>query len=256
MKNGVLCYRWMENNCEKLKICTPKSLRDVVLWHSHDSETSGHLGIRRTYAKLMANCYYWPHMRRYVQDYVSSCDICEERKNPSRRKRAYMKRYLAGEKFERIAIDITGPFPKSENGHLYILVVADYFSKFMEIFPLPNIEVETVAEVIFKGWIKRYGCPGEIHTDQGSQFESRLFREMCKVLQINKTRTTAYHPQSDGMVVRLNRTIKDMLSKYLTVHQTDWDRYVDGLVLAYNTTPHELGSHLTEWCLEMKLPYL
>lgn len=79
--------------------------------------------------------------------------------------------------------------------------------------------------------------PGEIHTDQGSQFESRLFREMRKVLQINKTLTTAYHPQSDGMVERFNRTIKDTLSKYLTVHHTDWDRYVDGLVLAYNTTP-------------------
>lgn len=168
-----------------------------------------------------------------------------------------MKRYLAGEKFERIAIDITGPFPKSENGNLYILVVADYFSKFMEIFPLPNIEAETVADVIFKGWIKRYGCPGEIHTDQGSQFKSRLFQEMCKVLQINKTRTTAFHPQSDGMVERLNRTIKDMLSKYLTVHQTDWDRYVDSLVLAYNTTPmKQLRSYLTEWCLEVKLPYL
>lgn len=168
-----------------------------------------------------------------------------------------MKRYLAGEKFERIAIDITGPFPKSENRNLYIRVVADYFSKFMEIFPLPNIEAETVADVIFKGWIKRHGCPGEIHTDQGSQFESRLFREMCKVLQINKARTTAFHLQSDEIVERLNRTIKDMLSKYLTVHQTDWDRYVDGLVLAYNTTPmKQLGSHLTEWCLEVKLPYL
>lgn len=165
-----------------------------------------------------------------------------------------MKRYLAGEKFERIAIDITGPFPKSENRNLYILVVADYFSKFMEIFPLPNIEAETVADEIFKGWIKRYG---EIHTDQGSQFESRLFREMCKVLQTNKTRTTAFHLQSDEIVERLNRIIKDMLSKYLTVDQTDWDRYVDGLVLAYNTTPmKQLGSHLTEWCLEVKLPYL
>lgn len=124
----------------------------------------------------------------------------------------------------------------------------------MEIFPIQNIEADTIADVIFKGWIKRYGCPGEIHTGQGSQFESRLFREMCKVLQINKTRTTAYHPQSDGMVERLKRTIKDMLSKYLTVHQTDCDRYVDGLVLDYNTTPmKQLGSHLTEWRLEMKL---
>lgn len=165
-----------------------------------------------------------------------------------------MKRYLAGETFRRIANDITGPFPKSENGNIYILVVADYFTKFMEIFPIQNIEADTIADVIFKGWIKRYGCPGEIHTGQGSQFESRLFREMCKVLQINKTRTTAYHPQSDGMVERLKRTIKDMLSKYLTVHQTDCDRYVDGLVLDYNTTPmKQLGSHLTEWRLEMKL---
>lgn len=136
-------------------------------------------------------------------------------------------------------------------------MVADYFSTFMDKFPLPSIEAETVAYVILKGWIKRYGCPGEIHTDQGSRFESRLFREMCKVLKINKTQTTAYHPQSDGMVKRLNRTIKDILYKYLTVHQTDWDRYVDGLVLAYKTTPmKQLGSHLTEWCLEMKLQYL
>lgn len=59
------------------------------------------------------------------------------------------------------------------------------------------------------------------------------------MLQVNKTRTTAYNSQFDGLVERLNRTIKDMLSKYLTVHQIDWDKYVDGLVLAYNTTPHE-----------------
>ena len=69
-------------------------------------------------------------------------------------------------------MDIAGPFPKSENGYVYILVVADYFTKFTEIYPLPNIEAETVAEAMFKGWIKRYGCPREIHSDQGRQFES------------------------------------------------------------------------------------
>lgn len=165
----------MENNCEKLKICTPKSLRDVVLWHIHDSETSGRLGITRTYAKLwrtVTTGHICDDMFRIMLVHVT---YVKRGTNPSCRKRAYMKRYLAGEKFERIAIDISGPFPKSENGNLYILVVADYFSEFIEIFPLPNIEAETVADVIFKGWIKRYGCPGEIHTDQGSQFESRLF---------------------------------------------------------------------------------
>ena len=55
---------------------------------------------------------------------------------------------------------------------------------------------------MFRGWIKRYGCPQEIHSDQGSQFESQIFQEMCKLLEINKPRTTAYHPQSDGMIER------------------------------------------------------
>ena len=239
VQNGVLCLRWIESGGETFKICTPRKLRDVVMWQIHDSQTAGHMGIRRTYAKLCKTQYYWPHMRRYVNDYVSSCDVCEERKNPPRKKRSPLKLYVSGNKFERIAVDIAGPFPKSENGYLYILVVADYFTKFTEIYPLRNCDAETVAETIFKGWIKRYGCPRAIHSDQGMQFESRLFQEMCRLLQMNKTRTTPYHPQSDGLVERQNRTIKTALSKYISVHQTDWDKYVDGIVLAYNSTPHE-----------------
>ena len=125
---------------------------------------------------------------------------------------------------------------------MYILVVADYFSKFIEIFPLSNIEAETVAEVIFKGWIKRYGCPGAIHSDQGRQFESHLFQGLCRLLEIDKTRTTPYHARSDGMVERVNRTVKEMLSKYISANQTDWDKYIDGIVPAYNTSPHDSTS--------------
>lgn len=65
---------------------------------------------------------------------------------------------------------------------------------------------------------------------------------MCRLLQINKTRTTGYHPRSDGLVELLNRIIKDILSKYISAKQTDWDKYIDGLVLSYNTTPHETNN--------------
>lgn len=239
MNEGVLCIKWMENNGERLRIIVPRKLRDVVMWNFHDAVTAGHLGVRRTFDKLNRSNYYWPHLRRYVQNYIASCDICEERKNPHRKKRSFIKSYLSGVKFERIGVDIAGPFPKSVNGFTYIIVISDYFTKFTEIFPLRNIDAETVAETLFKGWIKRYGCPQEIHSDQGAQFESQLFREMCKVLQINKTRTTSYHPQSDGMIERLNRTIKDILSKYISVNQTDWDKFIDGIVFAYNSTIHE-----------------
>ena len=257
LDKGVLCIRWITGNKEVLKVCLPKSYRDTALWYAHDAQTAGHLGIKRTLFKLHNSCYYWRKMRQCVQDYVSSCDVCEERKQPKRKKRAVMKTHLSGEPCERIAVDITGPFPKSDNGYSYLLVVSDYFTKFMEMYPLVNIEAETVSEVIFKGWIKRYGCPGVIHSDQGAQFESELFQGLCRLFQIDKTRTTPYQPRSDGLVERLNRTIKDMLSKYLSANQTNWDRFIDGLVLAYNTTPHEstnISPYRMMFGREAKLP--
>lgn len=108
---------------------------------------------------------------------------------------------------ERIATDIAGPFPTSERGNRYILEVGDYFTKFTEAYPVENITAETVADVMFRAWIKRYGCPVEVHSDQGKQYESNLFLELCRMLQINKTRTTPLHPRSDGMIERMNRTI-------------------------------------------------
>ncbi|XP_061171126.1 uncharacterized protein LOC133180675 [Saccostrea echinata] len=148
----------------------------VGLTQGIDSD-GGHMGVRRTLDKMNKSQYCWPHLRKSVHDYVTSCDICKERKHPSKKKRSYMKTYLSGVKFERIAVDIAGPFPKTNNGFVYILVIADYFTKFTEIFPLRDIEAETVAN-IFRGWIKRYGCPQELHSDQGVQLESQIFQEL------------------------------------------------------------------------------
>ena len=232
VKQGVLCIKWIDSDGERFRICVPRNLRDNVMWNFHDAQTAGHMGVRRTLDKINKSQYYWPHLRKSVHDYVTSCNICEERKHPSKKKRAYMKTYLSGVKFERITVDIAGPFPKTNSGFVYILVIADYFTKFTEIFPLRDIEAETEANTIFRGWIQRYGCPQELHSDQGVQFESQIFQELCKMLQINKTRSTAYHPQSDGMIERLNRTVKGVLSKYISVHQNDWDKFIDGVVFA------------------------
>lgn len=93
-------------------MCVPRILRNSVMWYLHDAKTAGHMGIRRTISKLMNSQYYWPRMKQYAQDYLSACDICEERKNPTWKKRSYMKSYLSGERFQRIATDIAGPFTK------------------------------------------------------------------------------------------------------------------------------------------------
>ncbi|CAG2186283.1 unnamed protein product [Mytilus edulis] len=236
----MLCEYWEDGpTYSRWRVCAPCEIQKYVLWQIHDSPTSGHQGINRTWQRAKMCPFYWKGMRQSVIDYVKSCDICEEKKDPKYTKRHELKSYITGGRFERIGTDIAGPFPISNNGNMYIVVIEDYFTKFIEIFPIPNMEAKTVAEVMLKGWIKRYGCPLELHSDQGRQYESQLFQSICKFLEIDKTRTTPGHPRSDGLVERSNRTIKDMISKYVRTDQRDWDRWIDFVAMAYNSTPHQ-----------------
>ncbi|VDI16471.1 Hypothetical predicted protein [Mytilus galloprovincialis] len=121
---------------------------------------------------------------------------------------------------ERLATDILGELSETENGNRYILVVSDYYTKWTESFPMPNMEASTVVKIIVEEVIARFGVPSWIHSDQGRQYESRLFQVVCKVLDIKKTRTTPYHPQSDG---KKNITIatRSHTISTLSVNNTD-----------------------------------
>jgi transposase InsO family protein len=101
------------------------------------------------------------------------------------------------------------------------------------------MEAKTVAELLVEEVIVRFGTPCASHTDQGVQFESIFFQEMCRLLQIQKTRTTSYHPQSDGMVERNNITILTMLSAFVKEHQNDWDEHLPYISMAYRAAEHE-----------------
>ena len=96
-----------------------------------------------------------------------------------------------------------------------------------------------MAEVFVREFFGRYGVPRQLHSDQGSQFESKLFQEMCQLLGIDKTRTTSYRPQSDGQVERFNRTMEAMLSAYVASHQRDWDEHLPLVAMAYRASIHE-----------------
>ena len=143
---------------------------------------------------------------------------------------------------ERLAADLLGPLPISDSGNKYLLIVADYFTKWTEVFPIQNQEANTVGEKIVKEVVSRFGVPLSIHSDQGRNFESTVFMEMCHLVGIKKTRTTPFHPQSDGMVERFNRTLEVQLSKFVSDHQRDWDQLVPLLLMAYRTSVHETTS--------------
>lgn len=140
---------------------------------------------------------------------------------------------------DRVATDITGPFPTSDSGSKYILVVQDQFSKWVEAYAIKDQSAETVARVLVHEFFSRFGVPLELHSDQGSNYGSDLFKEVCKLLEIHKTRTTPYHPSGNGLVERFNQTLLNMVSAYVSDNQKDWDLYLPLLTSAYRSCAHD-----------------
>jgi transposase InsO family protein len=225
-------------NSESKQTVLPACLHAVVLSAMHDSVTAGHMGVKKTYGKLK-KCFYWPGMKSAVRDWIRTCPKCGARKRPQKTSRAPLNTYRVGAPMDRLSSDILGPFPVSERSNRYILVVMDNFSKWVEAYPIPDFTAETVARTIVYEFISRFGNPLEIHTDQGRNYESGLFQEMCKMLDIHKTRTTPYHPSSNGAVERFNQTLVHMISAYVDKVQSNWDENLPLLTAAYRSTVHE-----------------
>ncbi|KAL5010990.1 hypothetical protein ScPMuIL_013295, partial [Solemya velum] len=235
IENGVL-VRKLENN--KVQRVLPNSLRRMVLERLHDANPEGaHLGPKKTQSKVK-QLYYWPYGKSYKNTWCQTCTVCVRKRQPRKKDRTPLVVENPGYPFSRIAMDILGPLPMTESGNKYILVVQDYFTKFVETFALPNQEAKTVARKVVDEVFSRYGVPETIHTDQGSNFESQLFSELCENLQITKTRTTPFHPQSDGMVERFNRTLLSMLSCYVSDYGADWDIHLPKILMAYRSSMH------------------
>lgn len=137
-----------------------------------------------------------------------------------------------------VAVDVMDPLPESPSGNSYVLVASDYFTKWVEVYAIPNQEASTVAQKLTDEMFCRFSPPEQFHSDQGKQFESGLISEICKLLQIKKTQTTPYHPQCDGVVERFNRTLLDMLATTTKDHPFDWEEQLPRVCMAYNSSVH------------------
>ena len=104
--------------------------------------------------------------------------------------------------FDRIAIDIADSFAESDKENKYLLIAMDYFTKWPDVYAIPNQEVSTLADALVTNVFCRFGVPMQLQSDQGPNFESGLMQIVLERLRVNKTRTTPLHPQSDGMVER------------------------------------------------------
>ena len=242
-----------DRECSFLPL-VPSSKQSVILEMFHDHSTAGHLGMHRTLDRVTKRCY-WPGMFGDVKAYCRSCETCQRRHSPAPAMSAPLQTDQYGGPFERVAMDIT-EMSLTSSGNRYALVVMDYFSKFVRVYPMPDQKAETVADKLLC-WVYEHGVPERIHSDQGRQFESTVFKELCRRLGVEKTRTTPYHPEGDGMVERFNRTLKAMVSKYIDPQGSNWDRDVGALMLAYNSSTHSTTGYTPYFLVygrEVRLP--
>ena len=228
LKNGVLFYRWLDNEgiTDRHLLVVPHPLKQEVLHLCHDLKASGHPGMARTLERVrQANI--WFGMRIDCSLFVKSCALCNKQKKANTAPKGALGMYQVGSAGERIHLDILGPFPKSQAGNRYILMLVCQFTKWLEVYPLPEQTAEQISRVVIDNFISRFGIPVHIHTDQGANFTSALFHEICKLLEIAKTRTTPYPPCSNGQVERYNRTLLQLIRCHLK-DNTRWDE--DGSV--------------------------
>ena len=174
-----------------------------------------------------------------MKDWCRQCCKCATGKTIRQGGRAPLVSSRTGYPLERVAVDVLGPLPTTDAGNKYVLVIGDYFTKWTEAYAVPNQKSRTFAQKIVNEFVCRFGAPESLHSDQGRNFESTLLKEVCTILGIRKTRTTPYHPENDGMVERLNRTLTATLAKYVDKHQKDWDLYLPQALMAYRSSEHE-----------------
>ena len=239
IRNGLLYRSFKAKNPHPDPVVVvPKILEAEILKGTHDSPFSGHLGVSRTLERIRRR-FFWPRMRESVEEYIHQCDTCMQRKLPANKNKAPLKNIEVSEPFTFWAIDYMGPLPETAWGNWHILVAMDHFTKWCEAFPTKDQKATTVVKILVEKVFSRFGPPVVLHSDQGANFESNLMHELCDVMGITKTRTTAYHPRCDGHVERQNRTLQDMLAAFSSKHGSDWDLWLDSVVFTYNTSRQE-----------------
>lgn len=203
------------------RLVIPKSLRKITMFSLHDYLLSGHLGYRRTLLRIKDR-FWWPKMNKFIRFYVQSCKQCQMTKRNYVEIRSQMNPIPPPmEPFRLIAMDLITPLPTTANGNTAALVWTDYNTKWSEGIPIKDTSTETIAKCFLERIICRFGCPESVLTDLGTNFTAALMNEIYRLTGIQRLRTTAYHPQTNGVVERFNQTLKQMLKSYINQSQNN-----------------------------------
>lgn len=196
---------------DQIRIYVPTSLRRRIFDTTHKvSHPSG-----RTTKKMIARNFVWPSMQKDIAHWAKTCLACQRAKIHRHNIRTPEQIPVPDDRFSHVHLDIVGPLPPSK-GFRYCLTIIDRTTRWPEATPIVDITADTITTAFFSTWISRYGAPAIITTDRGAQFESAVFDSLVKLIGSRRIRTTAYHPQANGMVERWHRSLKSAIKCHET----------------------------------------
>lgn len=221
----------------KVEVVHDHTKRWQILNEYHNLPLGGHAGTWRTYKRIKM-LYYWPNMLTDINRYIRKCQLCKRNKSHLKTKAPLQITSTSTHPFQRVAFDIVGPLPKTENNNQYLLTFQDDLSKLSGAIPITDQSANTVARALCEHYITKYGIPEKILTDQGSNFMSKSFNEVCKLLKLKHLTTTAYHPETNGALEKSHNTLKEYLRSFTDIDRNNWDAMCHYAIFVYNTTPH------------------
>ena len=190
----------------------------------------------RTTKKLITSKYVWHKMSSQINNWARACDHCQRSKVQTHIRAPLQAFEVPNRRFQHVHIDLVGPLPEAR-GHKYLLTVMDRFTRWPEVIPLKDIDSRSVAQAYTQNWVARFGVPDVMTSDRGPQFISELWSAMSMLLGTQLNPTTAYHPQSNGFIERLHRTLKAALKARIT--GPDWLDELPWILLGIRSTPKE-----------------
>ncbi len=242
--NDVLKRKWTPTRSDDFgwdvvfQLVVPKCLRKQVLSVAHDN-VAGHLGITKTYHRIL-RYFFWPGIKSDVAQYCRSCHVCQVVGKPNQIiLPAPLKPIpIMDEPFARVILDCVGPLPRTKSGHVYLITFMCTATRYPEAMPLRSLKAKAVVKALIS-FFSTFGFPKVIQTDQGTNFMSRLFKQVLSQLKIKHVTSSAYHPESQGALERFHQTLKSMLSKYCAESGKDWDEGLPLLLFAVRESVQE-----------------
>ena len=246
VKNGILMRKWRPPDVSaedewtvNHQIVVPRVYRPEILTLAHDTPMSGHLGINKTYHKIL-NHFYWPGLKSDVSQFCKSCHTCQMVGKPNQTiPKAHLQPIPAfDEPFSRIIIDCVGPLPKTKSGNEYLLTIMCASTRFPEAIPFRNIKTKNIVKALVK-FFTFVGLPKSVQSEQGSNYVSGIFQQVMHELGITQYKSSPYHPESQGALKRFHQTLKNMIRSYCFDTEKDWDEGIHLLLFAVRESVQE-----------------